>query len=853
MDKDLYKVVTGALLHDIGKFAERAGMKLEPLYEANNEGLYCPESKGKASHRHALYTAAFIEKYKDILPYMFNSREWLSEDSPEDSFINLAAKHHKADTPMQWIIATADRLSSAMDRAEFEEYNKGIGVRDYKKTRMFSIFESLDADISSERADDYLYRYMLKELSPVNIFPIDDEKYRTVESKEANEEYKSLFEGFVKNLKNLKHKEYLPLWLEHFDSLLMVYASHIPAATVGRVVPDVSLYDHLRTTAAFAAALYLYHRHTDSMDTKAILEEREDKFLIVSGDFYGIQEFIFASGGSSSKFAAKLLRGRSFMVSLMTELAANIICNKLRLPFSSIIFNAAGKFTLIAPNTQKAVKMAEAAVEDINSWLKKHFYGESAIGITLTKASAEDFKEENFPTLWKCVGENVEAQKYKRLNMERWCGVVSHYLEDFPEGTGPCQFCGKRPAKEVYREDSDKYYLCSICKDTIYIGKNIVKSENMVVTTVDVNIHGDSTIEPIFGRYIITFNRRGELSELAEKGYLIKYCDISMPDEPLLFKGLTIRFINGYVPAYDDEAGRSGAIVSKTFEDIAKASLLEDNGKLKGIEAIGVLKADVDELGRVFESRLRRKSISRLATLSRQMNNFFSIYLPYVMNQNERFQNIYTVFSGGDDMFFIGPWNHIIEFAHFVYDEFKRYTCGKLALSAGITIHKAHEPIKHYAEEAEAALDASKSGGRDSITIFNKTVKWDAFKVLEEIKGEILEWHKTGIINNAMLYRWNELIEMVQKDYKVRKSLAGSGMITGKIDYSVLGWRALLRYSTARNVAKEIKDNEKRKQIIEHVSQKVCEWLGDYRDEFVIPLWQIMYSLRANRNKEKEE
>jgi CRISPR-associated protein Csm1 len=48
----------------------------------------------------------------------------------------------------------------------------------------------------------------------------------------------------------------------------------------------------------------------------------ERKFLLVQGDFFGIQNFLFAAGAETRKQAAKLLRGRSFQVSLFTEMAA---------------------------------------------------------------------------------------------------------------------------------------------------------------------------------------------------------------------------------------------------------------------------------------------------------------------------------------------------------------------------------------------------------------------------------------------------------------------------------------------------------------------------------------------------
>jgi len=137
------------------------------------------------------------------------------------------------------------------------------------------------------------------------------------------EEYQKLFDGFIAELEELPHGNTPKMWGQHFDSLLACFSSHIPAARVGGVIPDVSLHDHCRITAALAVPLYIYHRETDTLHRKAVQDQTPDKFLLVSGDFYGTQDFIFSSGGEQQRLRAKLLRGRSFAVSLYSELAAD--------------------------------------------------------------------------------------------------------------------------------------------------------------------------------------------------------------------------------------------------------------------------------------------------------------------------------------------------------------------------------------------------------------------------------------------------------------------------------------------------------------------------------------------------
>ena len=292
MDENIYKIAIAAFLHDVGKFAERAsgerkdnekletGFFPDDEFLNNNMDLYQPHFQGKYTHKHAVYTAAFIDQLEKLLPKEFNQSQW----GLDDPFINLAAGHHNPKTPLQWIIAMADRISSGFDRQEFEDYNREVNIKDYRKTRLLAIFEGikLNGQPKEDNLDSYRFRYPLKELSPENIFPVDREDYRVLDSEEASIEYKRLFFEFVSSLEGLIHKHYIPLWFEHFESLFLIYTSHIPAATVGNIVPDVSLYDHSKTTAALASAIYLYHLSNNDMKVEEICNYEDKKFRVFS-------------------------------------------------------------------------------------------------------------------------------------------------------------------------------------------------------------------------------------------------------------------------------------------------------------------------------------------------------------------------------------------------------------------------------------------------------------------------------------------------------------------------------------------------------------------------------------------
>lgn len=875
MDDTTLKVAIAAVMHDIGKFAEDS-MNVSADYLNRNADLYQPFFNNRHTHRHAVYTAAFIEHIEKLLPKPFNSTGW----GLEDSFVNLASGHHKPTTPMQWIIAMADRISSGWDRNNFDaEYNSAVAWQDYKKTRLFPLFENLLRD--GDGAVQYKYRYPLKEIGPLNIFPLPKVEAEPQTTEDAMDEYKQLFDRFIFDLEKLLHRdENLELWFEHFESLLLIYTSAIPAARAGKVVPDVSLYDHSKSTAAIAAALYMYHTDTKTMNIEAIRNDCAKKFLLIGGDFYGIQAFIFSDSGEAKKRRSKILRGRSFAVSLFCELAADMLCREIGIPGTSILLNAAGKFTLIAPNTEAALKAVVQVEERINEWLINIAYGENSIGISALEAAPADFVSGHFIRLYDRFVATMAARKFRKYNLDLYGGVVADYLDCFDNTLTPplCPYCGKRPSSqraEGFRE-SDDQSMCIICRDHIFLGENIVREGRIAVTKKDADIRGEGSklLEPIFGEYQVAFIEGG-LKQLARDKSLLKYWDLSIDGDGQAAKDVTARFINGYVPIYKEADLYDDRILEGGKSEMRKLELLEQikvdrkNGTPKtfahiackalnpksdaghpytGIQALGVLKADVDQLGMILSCGLREENVtlSRLASLSRQLNFFFAVYLPHLLKTDPRFTDVYTVFAGGDDLFLIGPWNRLIELAEFIRERFAEYTCQnpEIHFSAGISIQKPHTPLGKLAEDAEGALEKAKNGNPDKakrgdcISLFGETATWDEFKELRTIAGTLDKWRSEGLINSAMLFRMNSLVGMA--------SLAGQLLEEKEIhmeDMECLKWRAFFRYTTERNIGRKIIDEKTRKEMQREFG-RAAKWLEDYGGRLKIALWDVIYNNR---------
>ena len=317
------RVALAAYLHDLGKFAERAG--IAEADERNSEGdtikeihiqQYCPNFNGRYSHVHAAYTAIAMDVIEKHLPDIKNSdcfpfASWSAGNMGEatDSLINAAARHHKPETFLQWIIACADRLSSGFERSQFEEYNSAEEETKDKRTHITARMEVLLEKVSlveqiSPVPQERLHRYALKPLSPNALMPITRVAAEPKDNVVGRAEYAELWKGFLEALQRdtgedaipESHKKELSLWFDHFDSLWLTFTHCIPSATASKVgakfidIPaDVSLYDHAKSTAALATALWRWHHETNTTDHESpkSVNSQEDyqkpKFLLDLG------------------------------------------------------------------------------------------------------------------------------------------------------------------------------------------------------------------------------------------------------------------------------------------------------------------------------------------------------------------------------------------------------------------------------------------------------------------------------------------------------------------------------------------------------------------------------------------
>ncbi len=887
------RLAFSAYLHDFGKLAERARIEESSQRDADgntladrNRQIYCPFWNGRWSHVHAAYTAMAIDLMEPMLPPLKGAdmapfSAWDDNDA-DDSLINAAAMHHKPQTALQWIIATADRLASGFERDRFDDYNRADeGTRTGKNhytARQLTLFEQIC--LNGKREGKLEWRYSLAPLSVDALFPVRARDCEHNDTKRAQAEYRKIWDGFKTALQKIpgSHRSNWALWLDHFDSLWAAYASAIPSATAGDTKPEVSLYDHSRTTAALATALWRYHEDDTGEEVREQLRAQwdrarqhqdlanqaweEKKFLLILGDFFGIQPFIFASGGETQKNAARLLRGRSAYVSLLSECAALKILDELGLPPTSQVINAAGKFLIVAHNRPGVRARLSEIQREFDQWFLQQTYGLSGIGIAWERASCRDFLDREssgeppFRALIDRLFQRMEDTKARRLNLcgENAPAAVFHgFLDRFDNTKGVCAIDGRSPASEPLPKAEDKH-VSRLALDQINTGKWLAHNSRILITTGNIERHTLSL--DLFG-YHISFTgdeeASGKFGQLAGEGKLRRAWDYSLPDDraSVLFNGYARRNINAYVPEMGDanawEGDRYKGIEAdadwdprepKSFEHIARDDLwLDGQDRWMGTEALMVLKGDVDDLGSIFEKGLERPSFAKWASLSRQMNTFFSVYLPWLCR--EKYPSTYTVFAGGDDFFLIGPWRSTIELARKMREAFGCYVAENpdIHFSSGLLMTKPGIPVRQLGEMAEKALEQAKAqDGKNAVTLFGETISWREFDELWTVFEEIESKDKAFGLSTGYLYRLQELADMAE-NLKLDQPKPEKAI-----------WRSWFSYRTWRMLEQALpgKDKEaERKRRMQELAQVLSVPIEQFGSRFRIPLFIHLYRRRS--------
>lgn len=776
-DRELVQLA--ALLHDIGKFSQRADVAENKNYSnlsTSDYGLTGAHSKWSAGYMEELGLGSDLEQ---LVLYHHNPN--ILKGKLKDLGI---------------IIQEADHLSSS-ERVKDEK-------KDPIKEPLISIFSRLK--INDGKEEKYYY-YPLKSLNFDRIPYPQQYKKDAIDGWKLTPEYKTLWSAFEKRMNSFKNN----ISIENLLFVLEEFTSFIPSAAYVSL-PDVSLFDHSKTSCAIATASYNYINSGGNLTSN-------NKWIFIGGNISGIQKFIYNL--KSSKNTLKILRGRSFYLEMIIESISNKIIQELNLCRANLIYSGGGNFFIIAQNTVEAISKIEEIKKEANKDLFNKFGTKIYALIDYVEINKKDF--ESFSDVWvKLLGRISEGKSKKFL--EEINESPQNILGPHPDRPDleKCAICGHGPGDMSAMGEED-VKICNVCNDMIAIGTNIPKSDQFYI--------GKVQGIPLSLGYNLTFNK----SKFNYEGgcvYNINsfYLD-NIPQKTILYP------LGNYYASDKDGP--------KTTDVFANESI--------GIDRLATVRMDVDRLGLAFSKGLGKdSSLSRMSTLSRLLKYFFGPYMNVIAERKDDIQNIPNisesidnrniaiVYSGGDDAFYIGSWNDSIEHAFEIRQAFDRYTCSNMGLSCGISFNKEKYPIYKSAKDSEIAESLSKKNDRDSITLFGSTVKWGEFQKLWTLFGEPL---------------FN--LTTLNKDENIRESFISTGFLY-KLDYlrrryskkgHVIMTPFVYNLSRLRNREKDKLEREDKMKYFDGFYENFVGNV-EFISKMNIPLFWIIYSMRKGDENE---
>jgi CRISPR-associated protein Csm1 len=507
-------------------------------------------------------------------------------------------------------------------------------------------------------------------------------------------------------------------------SLLQQFAWCIPADHQPGP-PDISLYDQARVVSAIAACLHKHHESFDTLNENDILREGQTRCVLLAGDVSGIQDYIFAISTTGAGGVAKRLRARSFYVQMLSDVSGLRLLGEFDLPLANLLMASGGNFHALLPDLPDTAERMEKLQREFNTWLLDRFHGALTISLASTKIADHEFADGNYSVVIERLHQELRLRKAQRLaaQLQNDSGWRQEFVrqESFG-GASVCLSCSRFPATRRSDSEQSDPDICIQCFDQQKLGRELTKAEYLSFYR-----QGQSGYDCLGWKFDLSDSPP---SAGSKPSLVIRLNNPDLTQTRNL--PAAFRYLANHIPHEDREPW--------TFTDIAAEEKLEEETTTK---MLGVLKADVDHLGQIFQEGLRRDapgkgsdSLARVATLSRQLDWFFSGWLEWLLT-NE-FPSCYAVYSGGDDLLIVGPRAKSLELARRINEEFAHYTGNlQITMSAGIAVVKPKLPLAHTVKLADKALEKAKGdddAGRNSICVLDDVIKWLEF---EEVFQEI--------------------------------------------------------------------------------------------------------------------
>ncbi len=654
--------------------------------------------------------------------------KFLSKFTSDKEFLDCVLYHHKRnimnsslqDNSYAYITYISDNIASGVDRRNIKKANKNN--TEYEKfTSLRSIFSLLN---NNQKASYYGGHTLSEREFPVN-----------------NKEVKLSPRFYAKTSYNIdKHLSSVELTDNNINRVLDIleeFLSFVPSSTSIEQIADISLFDHLKLSAAVSACIFFYLDELGINNFKDTLLENEQKFieknafLMFSCDMSGIQGFIY---NVIVDGALKSLRGRSFYLELFMENFIDELLVATGLYRTNLLYSGGGHAYILMPNTTAAKKAIQNCLYSANSFLLKRFGISLFLAGAFVECSANDLcnrprDEKRYRNIFTNLSRLLSEVKLKRYSANQ-ISELNTMRTDLNERE--CKICGSIGIL--------KNEICIYCDSFKELSQHILKCNTISVFEGEYNGYSHIKLPTQTGINTLPLSEN-TYADYPKRSYGINHLPELSSFSTRIYAGI-------YTPL--DENGEH-------ILEFSKLSKLTE-----GIERIGILRMDVDNLGKAFISGFSRTNkdgsqndeyvtITRTASFSRNMSLFFKLYINDILSKSDGFnllnlkkgsgKNVVIVYSGGDDVFIVGAWNEVLEAAVDIRNYFNKFSLGTLTVSAGFGIYDVKYPIYHSAiETANLEAMSKRKDGKDSITLFTDndqhTYKWDTF-TNEVVNGKL--------------------------------------------------------------------------------------------------------------------
>lgn len=755
-------VTIGALLHDVGKLAYRAG---EP---------------GTHSEAGAL-----------LLRKIVQDRE----------ILNCIAYHHTsalrraalpADDPA-YIVNLADNISAAADRRAEEA--EDVGGFD-RSLALESIFNHLNGGSGNARL-------------PART---SGEKLRYPEVDVHNEasDYRQILQNVLDGLTKIEMGE---AWINSLLALMEAWTSTVPASTAIGERADISLFDHSRVAAAVAACISEYLEAEGRSDLRFELLDHsasfydEQAFLLFSADLSGIQSFLYTV---STENALRSLRSRSFYLEILMEHVIDELLDACGLSRANLLYSGGGHCYLLLPNTLEAKQAIEAVMQCVRSALIRQFGVQLYLAHAEVACSANDLmnrpaERAPYQALYRRLSEALSRRKMQRYSA---ADIRALNSEPLSKDGRECKICGTSQRLTASG-------LCQWCDRFVRLSRKIQDSD-VFVLSMDKDVDALPLPSPHGTAYLHFSDEADARRQLMEQRPILRIYTKNKSYTGLRYA--TRLFVGDYH-------------ASNLMSELAD--------KAAGIRRIAVLRADVDNLGAAFmcgfeqqsedvEQRNRFVTLSRTATLSRQLSVFFRYHINGILAGNapgmEGALPVSIVYSGGDDLFILGAWDGVMQAMLRIQEAFEAFTSGRLHLSGGVGIFGESYPIRRAAVQTEELVEEAKSmAGKNAVSLFapgqGHAYPWSVFR--KHVIGEKLSCVRSFFRNQsrndadargmAFLYRILELL----RGCDAQINLARIAYLLARMEPSRKDVEAQRRYcSFSQSVMRWCRSDEDRRELI---------------------------------------